>query len=180
MKRLLALALLAGVGGARAEEPRYEEDLAYEGRSLKAWLADLRSADAKVRLLASRVLNHVGPEARDAAPALLMALKNDDLWCRARAAWALGRTGPGCVPLLTAALRFDDARIRQEAARALEEVGPAARAAVPALRRALRDEDAAVRIQAAAALWGIAGDAAGLPMLRAALKDTQPMTHLRA
>src|SRR5262245_15377183 len=99
MRRLLLLVAAAGSAAPPpAHEPRYEEDLTYEGRSLAAWLGDLRSADQKVRLRASRVLDHVGPEARDAAPALLMAFKNDDPWARARAAWALARLGPGQVP----------------------------------------------------------------------------------
>src|SRR5262249_4602290 len=158
----------------------YEEDLVYEGSSLKGWLGDLRSADRKVRLRASRVLGHVGPEARDAAPALLMAFKNDDPWARARAAWALARVGPGQVPLLTAALRSDAARIRQEAAGALEAIGEPARPAARSLRRALRDPDPSARIQAAQALWGILRDGSGLGVLRAGLRDPVPVVRLRA
>src|SRR5262249_12002056 len=97
MTRFLGVCLALGVlaGGARGQ---FEEDLLYAGRPLRDWLRELKAPDVAVRYRASRVLRFVGPEAREAAPALLMALKNDDIWLRARVAWALARLGPRQVP----------------------------------------------------------------------------------
>ena len=50
---LLLLALLA-VGPARAGD--FEENVSYQGKTLRAWLTDLRSTDQAIRLRASRVL----------------------------------------------------------------------------------------------------------------------------
>src|SRR5262245_52723698 len=101
---LLATALLAGHPPASAAG--FDRAVVYQARTLRDWLADLRAKDESVVLRASRVLRLVGPEASDAAPALLMALRHDDLTVRFRLARALAQTGPRQVPLLTAALSF--------------------------------------------------------------------------
>src|SRR4051794_30918938 len=105
-RRLVCLALLMVAGLARADG--FADELRYRGDTLAEWLHKLEADDRAVRLAASRVLLHVGPEAREAAPALLMALKNDNAVVRDRVADALARIGPQAVPVLTAALTFDD------------------------------------------------------------------------
>jgi hypothetical protein len=49
---------------------------------------------AKVRWLAAEILGHIGPDAKDAVPALIKALQDDDAHVRAVAATTLGIIGP--------------------------------------------------------------------------------------
>src|SRR5436305_7886186 len=107
MRALLVLLLLTPCAGAAG----FEKDVVYRGRSLRDWLADVRTGNEAARRRASRVLRLVGPEASDAAPALLVALKSDDVTARERLAAALARMGPRQVPLLATALSFDDDRL---------------------------------------------------------------------
>src|SRR6476619_4211863 len=101
-RRLACLALLMVAGLGRADG--FADDLRYRGKTLTEWLQQLKSDDRAVSLAASRALVYVGPEAQEAAPALLMALKNDDPVVRDRVADALSRIGKDAVPLLAAAL----------------------------------------------------------------------------
>ena len=75
------------------------------------------------------------------------------------AAWALAYVDPAdaagakkAVPLLAAALKEPDARIRQQAVLALGEFGAAAKSAIPALKKAQSDADGPVRTAASAAI----------------------------
>src|SRR5262245_34193763 len=86
---------------------------------LGVWLQGLRAPDRVQRLHAANILGVMGTEAQGAVPALIEALKDDDLHVRR---------------LITAALW---------------EIGPAARSAVPALATSLRDRSALVRRRAA-------------------------------
>src|SRR5262249_17345763 len=135
------------------------DELRYHGRPLSEWLLALRGPDRARRLAASRVLNRVGPEAHEAAPALLMGLKTDDDTVRDRVAAALARIGPRVVPLLTAALTFDDERTREGAARALRPLGPDARPALRTLEYALpRAATLSLRADLLEALWAVSGE----------------------
>jgi HEAT repeat protein len=76
------------------------------------------------------------------------------------------------VPALRAALKAQDAIVRQTAAKELGEIRPEAKAAAPDLIAALKDQDASVRADAAFALRNIGPEAkAAVPALRVALKD---------
>lgn len=103
-----------------------------EGNSrVIAILADLlESDDATVRNYAAIGLEHLGPKARAAVPALAKALKSPDVIVRRWSSMALSKIG-----------------------------GAEVRAALPALRAALDDEDPSVRSHAAEIISQFAGDA---------------------
>jgi HEAT repeat protein len=78
------------------------------------------------------------------------------------------------IPVLTEALRDEDAHVRAAAAEALSETGPLAKPAVPELIRILeKDADKDARLQACLALGNTGPDAkAGVPVLiRALLRE---------
>jgi len=143
----------------------------------------------------------MGPQAGDAVPALIGALR--DVRIREAALGALEkigletpeaaqalleiltieglrvfatrnleRIGGVAVAPLIEALNNADANIREVAARILGNIGPQAVEAVPALTTALKDPDRRVRIQAAVALGRIGPEAKeAVPALFEALKD---------
>ncbi len=81
-------------------------------------------ADDAVRL--------IGPEAKDAVPALIAALKDPDEKVRERAAESLDRIGPAAkdaVPALIAALKDSNEDVRNKAAGALRRIDPTAKEA---------------------------------------------------
>jgi HEAT repeat protein len=167
MTRWLGVVLLGAVmtSPARADE-KFEEELIYQGRSLRTWLTELRSTDREVRLRASRILREVGPEAHAAVPALLMHLKSDDGIVRTRVVNALVRSGPQQLPLFTAALSFDEPRIVQGTARVLAGMGADAKPAARALTRLLTSPSADARMMSAYALWQIDRRTDGVDVLR--------------
>ena len=119
-----------------------------------------------------RTLGRIGPAAKDAVPALIAALKDEDGDVRMEVVRTLREIGPAAedaVPALITALKDEIWDVRGSAANALREIGPAAEDAVPALITALKDEIWDVRGSAADALREI-GPAA-VPALIAVLKD---------
>jgi HEAT repeat protein len=130
-----------------------------------------------LRIAAIQALGSFGPEAAQAVPELIRALRDEDRRVRWFAAEALGLIGPdaeSAVPALIEALRSDavatgdagddgdavkDGPVRLMAAFALGKVGPAARAVVPELIAALSGPDSRVR-GAAAQTLGQMGPAA--------------------
>jgi HEAT repeat protein len=93
----------------------------------------LRSPDSNARRYAASALGGIGPEAKEAVPALITTLKDQNVDVRRYAASVLGEIGPPAVPELIAALKDQDAEVRRHAASALEKNGPEAKEAVPAL-----------------------------------------------
>jgi HEAT repeat protein len=111
---------------------RAQEALTRLGKAaVPALLGALRDPDPDHRRSAIWVLRDIGPEAHDAAPALVEALRDEGC--------VYGMSIPDC------------------ARGALGRIGPAARAAVPALTRDLRGPDAHTRFTAAVALVRITG-----------------------
>src|SRR5690606_19829319 len=125
------------------------------GQPLQVWLSELKSTNQEVRDQASRALAALRPEHHQAAGPLLMAFKEEDELTHLRVAQGLANLGPRQVPVLQAALSFDDPRVRGGAARALGLLGPEAAPAIGALKALLRDEKTSVRVHAAQALWSI-------------------------
>jgi lysophospholipase L1-like esterase len=116
----------------------------------------LASTDAYVRGFAAWSLGNLQEAARDAVPALVAAINEDET--SAVVAGALARIGPAAeaaVPSLAEALRSPDPGRRWRAARALGRIGPRAGTAVQDLAAALTDPNEAVRAHAARALGRI-------------------------
>jgi hypothetical protein len=77
---------------------------------------------------ACRALAELGPEAHDATPALIEALKQGNRFVTLSATYALGRIGVSAIPALATALK--DASIADGVCGALHQIGSAS---VPAL-----------------------------------------------
>lgn len=98
--------------------------------------------DRQVSTNALDSLAELGPDAREAIPALVDALDSRKVrgarnqgrqQSAMRAAYALSRIGPDAIPPLIKALSGEDTPLRQGAAQALGKMGSAAHDAIPAL-----------------------------------------------
>lgn len=122
-------------------------------------LAELvRQADPGTRYLAAKALGQIGDEAEAALPALLAALRDDDMFLRAAITGAMIRIGPPAVPGLTRALFDPSSAVKRAACKALGRIG--SERAVPALKFSLRDGNKGVRRFAREALERIDSPAA--------------------
>ena len=110
----------------------------------------VRESDPGTRYLAARALGQIGDEAEAAVPALLDALRGEDMFLRAGVTGALIKIGYPAVPGLTAALFDDSNAVKRAACKALGKIGSTR--AAPALQNALRDKNPGVRKLAAEAL----------------------------
>jgi HEAT repeat protein len=135
-------------------------------------------------------LKMIGPEAREALPALIAATRDRTeimrvallpvfgsktpsrgVPVRQYAAEAIGAIGPeaaGATPRLTELLSDELAEVRMAAAEALGHIGPEAKAAAPALCRLAMDESPRVRI------------AANIALVRVGTTDPAPLLALIA
>ena len=130
----------------------------------------------EARWKAADLLRQLGPKARDAAPALIEALGDDDLHVRTLVATSLGAMTPppkeAEAPLIAALARGD--RSSAAAARALSAYKAEARGAIPALLKALQAREAEVRWNAARTLGKIGPEAkTAVPALLEAMKDEE-------
>ncbi|MCY4146892.1 MAG: HEAT repeat domain-containing protein [Chloroflexi bacterium] len=138
-----------------AESQRRAEAVVYLGEQRYApavpyLISLLQEADPGTRYLCARALGQIGDEAEAAVPALLEALRGDDMFLRAGVTGALIHIGYPAVPGLTAALFDDSNAVKRAACKALGKIGnPRATAA---LTNALQDANAGVRRLAAEAL----------------------------
>jgi HEAT repeat protein len=142
----------------------------------------LTDANVQIRLGAVDTLEDYWRAAIPAAPALIRALADPNLFVRWAAARTLGKMGPvqitTAVPALARLLFDSDLDVRLAAATALEHFGPAAESAVPSLIRALTATDAVEREAVVRTLEGIGtGALPAVPALMAALSDSEP--HVR-
>jgi hypothetical protein len=120
----------------------------YEGKSVTQLTQMLESDDSIKQVQGAFGLSQLGSQAKDAAPALVAALKSRHTSVREHAALALGTISPEAevaVPALTEALRDSEMTVRRQAAIALGRLGPEARSGLPALQKASRDPDRLVR-----------------------------------
>ncbi|MBL7133421.1 MAG: DUF1287 domain-containing protein [Phycisphaerae bacterium] len=167
-----------GFMGSHAESSEIVEDLARLGPPaipvLIRAITD-NDEDERVRMHAASALVEMGPQAAEATPALIQALKQRNEPVAKWAAQVLGEIGPAAkdaVPALIDALKGGDWEMRCCAAEALGRIGPGAKAAVPALIDVLKGGDWDVRYYAAGALGRIGPAAkAAVPALEEALKD---------
>jgi HEAT repeat protein len=97
-------------------------------KSTEQLIADLKSPEDRVRLIAVRLLAQRKGDPEEVVPALNEALKDRENDIRLSAAIGLGYFGEqakGAIPTLQAAQRDRDARIREAAGVALSRIDPA-------------------------------------------------------
>jgi HEAT repeat protein len=136
-------------------------------------LRTLRSRVPADRARAARNLGRLGWLAREALPALVRALDDEDAKVREAAAQAVGQMGAEALPALGGMLGHDDKYVRRHAVWALGKLGPPARPALGELARALKDADPRTASGAAQALGNLgAAGAAAVPPLAEAMRGT--------
>jgi HEAT repeat protein len=126
---------------------------------------------------AVKSLGNIGPDAEEAVPTLIDAIKEDSL-CWAAIA-ALGRIGGKAAmnALCDALLKDIDMGVRMRAATGLGTIGD--KEAVPDLIKALADRNEYVRVAAASSLGEI-GDQTANTALKGALKDPSKIVSTEA
>jgi HEAT repeat protein len=142
-----------------------------------------------LRKLAAQIIGRIGPEAKDAVPALVEALvSSDDDEYRREIQFALGAIGPeaaGATPALIKALADDNEELRHSACYVLGKIGPAAKQAAPALEKNLNSDDKFLRLVSVWALLRILPGEARIaqlatPLLTQALQDEREMVRAEA
>jgi HEAT repeat protein/lysophospholipase L1-like esterase len=137
-----------------------------------ALFAALADPSEPVRAASARALARIGPQAAD-VPRLVAALRSEDPYVVAFAAWSLGNLGPAAetaVGDLTRTLARDDTNA--VVAAALARMAASAAAAVPTLVEGLGSPNEDRRWRAARTLGRIGPPAgAAVPALTAALQD---------
>jgi outer membrane protein assembly factor BamB len=142
--RQVRLAAVLALRGS-AEEAGIIEDLS--GR--------LKDADVGVRQAAASILGAYGPRAKTAIPALIDAMRDEQLPVARVAILASAQVGAESdevLRALTAASQFGDRDRRATALAALGRIGPAAKAGLASVQAALAERDAGVRAIARQAL----------------------------
>lgn len=118
--------------------------------------------DDDLRWQAALVAGEIGPEAAPAVPALIEALKHEQVHRPARFAAstsvALGKIGKAAVPSLIEVLSDTRPHARLNAAAALGQIGPDARAAASALVSVLSEADGDLRLIVTLSLVSIGAD----------------------
>jgi HEAT repeat protein len=136
-------------------------------------LRGLRSAAAGERLRAAKDLARLGWLAREALPALIGALNDDDGKVREVCAQAIGNMGPDVLPTLAEMLTHHDKYVRRNAVWAIGKLGPLARPVLAELCAGLKNSDPRTASGAAQALGNIGADAAeAVPALAEAMRGT--------
>ncbi len=140
---------------------------------LPALVRLLRGRGPADRLRAAKDLGRLGWLAREAMPALVAAVGDDDGNVREAAAHAVGQMGPDAVPALVSMLGHHDKYVRRHAVWALGRLGPLARPALTDLCRVLKDADPRTASGAAQALGSLGADGAdAVPPLAEAMRGT--------
>lgn len=118
--------------------------------TMKRTIQNLKSRDPQVRRTAIMHLNLLSrhdPNAKEAVPYLIQALKDDEQVARVQAAQALGNIGSNAVeavPALTEGLK--DAELKIWAAEALSKIDPKVISAIPVLIDVLKKSNLDSRI----------------------------------
>lgn len=141
-----------------------------------------------VRPRAAAIIARIGPEAKDAVPALIGALGDPDPDTRNEVLFALAAIGPDAaqaVPALVKALDDPGENVSYAACYALGKVGPAAMAAKPALQKCLGSSDEFACMASAWALACIHPEcketaAKSVPILAKALAEPDALSRLHA
>jgi HEAT repeat protein len=185
--------IVAAISGAREPE--------YDGKKLTQWLEELRRPSSPSPLARTNAMIAIRQMGTNAVPYMVTMLRAKDSRLKAKCVDLLSR-------LRWVNIQFrDDYLRREDALRGLGVLGPDARAAIPDVAKLLDDrrhaqmaaytlhqigtEAAPVLVQAlnstntwarsqAAGFLGASGDAASVPSLIAALKDSDFITKSRA
>jgi hypothetical protein len=139
----------------------------------------LKSPNSNLKAAAAVVLGRIGPDARDAVPALIELLGDEDLSVRELATVVLGRIGPDArdaVPALIKLLGDEDGEVRRQTAEALVHIGRGSRDLVAELIQFLRDEDRDIRQPAATVLGQIGPVARGAVLALAKLLGDEDLS----
>ena len=137
---------------------------------------------------AAAVVARIGPAAKDAVPALIEALGDENPQTRNEVLFALAAIGPGAeaaVPAATDALNDPDANVRYSACYALGKIGAAAMPAEAALQTNLDDDDRFLSMVSAWALARIHPECSetarkSVPLLADALAGPDALTRAQA
>lgn len=127
-------------------------DRAYEGRSARAWAAQLSDSSIEQRVAAAEALYHIAPRADDIVTALVDAMRDSSGAVQTAVAIALSTVGARTVPGLIDALRDDHISVRLIALSLLAERGADASPATSAIGQMLLDANDEVRLAAAQTL----------------------------
>jgi HEAT repeat protein len=138
-----------------------------------------------VRWKAADLLAHGGPDAREAVPALIAALKDSDRYVRVVAAASLGLVVPkeSCDEAVEALGRVlpEGGTVAATAARAISKFGAKGAPALPALLEAMKDRDSTVRWEAGRTVGKIGAAAkSAVPALVEQMKDESPLVREHA
>lgn len=136
-------------------------------------LRGLRSSAPADRLRAAKDLARLGWLAREALPALVDSLEDEDGKVREVCAQAIGNMGPDVLPTLASMLTHHDKYVRRNAVWAMGKLGPLARPVLADLCAGLKNSDPRTASGAAQALGNIGADAAeAVPALAEAMRGT--------
>jgi HEAT repeat protein len=142
--------------GRERESEEKKEEPVYKGQTLGHWMELLNSQDPGKKGEAIMAVGMIGRQAREAEPALIEALKDQDEDVRWLAAQQLGSIDPGegAVQPLCDVLKSEqeETRVRASAAYSLGRIRADVRASVPALSEALHSEDTLLGVNAAGSL----------------------------
>jgi HEAT repeat protein len=165
MKTLLGIGVLC-TGLFLAPAARAEE--------VQELIDKLKSSDSDVRRDAAQALGKMGPQAKEAVPALVAALQDKNLFVRRYSAHTLGKIGSDAakqaVPALTKTLDDKRKEVAEAAAEALGQMGTSA---VKPLVKAVKDKgtETSVRQKAVTSLGQIGPEAReAVPALMTVLK----------
>jgi HEAT repeat protein len=133
--------------------------------------------------LAVEVIRRLGPQAKDAVPALILELKDPDPAYRQEVEFALAAIGPEAKAAVPALLEHmidskEEPKDRYTACYALGKIGPAAAVAVPALRQNMAGDDKFLKVASVWALLHIQPEdrplkALAVPLLAKALEESE-------
>lgn len=180
MKKLLIIAVcfgvIAGIQNCYAGSSKTKSSSAQA--QVNKYIQDLKHGTRDVKISAAQALGGIGPAAKDAIPALIETLKDEDECVSGEAGIALGKIGATAVPALIKMLKDGDDQVRHSAAWVLgSKIGSPA---VPALIKTLGDKKWGVRASAVEALGQI-GPAAkdALPVLIKILRNGDEVECVR-
>jgi hypothetical protein len=106
---------------------------------------------ATTRMQAARVLAQLGPEAREAIPALIVALHDPSSRVQVEAVMALGKIGPessSAVPMLLKSFQAKDVILRVQSLFALGRIAPQNKEVRSTIANALTDSETLIRWRA--------------------------------